>query len=71
MVTNNFGNRNFMQPMGMLTMHSKCLDFIFFLNFGGRGEGGGFFLFSFVPITFPSSSHWVPNMFLKFQGCSQ
>jgi hypothetical protein len=27
MLTNNFGNRNFMQPMGRLNMHSKCLDF--------------------------------------------
>jgi len=43
MVTNSFGNRNFMQPMGRLS--------------GGRGEGGGgFFHYSFVPNMFLSSS---------------
>jgi hypothetical protein len=30
MVTNSFGNRNLMQPMGRLSMHSKCLDFFVF-----------------------------------------
>ncbi len=28
MVTNSFGNRNFMQPMRRLGMHSKCLEFV-------------------------------------------
>jgi hypothetical protein len=54
-VTNSFGNRNFMQPMGRLSMHSKCLDF---------------FSFSFVPKMFPSSSQWVPKMFVRFPMCS-
>jgi len=54
------GNRNFMQPMGRLSMHSKFLDF-FLLSFGEGGEGGrGVFLFSFVPNGFPSGSQYVP-----------
>jgi len=49
MVTN-FGNRNFMQPMRGLIMHSKCLDSFFILSFGlGRVGGDSFFLFPFVP----------------------
>ncbi len=44
-----------MQPMGRLSMHSKCLDFIFLLSFeeGGWGGGEGFFHSSFVPNMFP------------------
>ncbi len=44
---NNFGNRNFMQPMGRFNMHLKCFDF-FFKSLGGR-----FFHLSFVPNMFP------------------
>ncbi len=50
MVTNSFGNRNFMQPMGRLSMHSKCLDC---------------FHFPFVPNMFPMGSHQVPKMFRR------
>jgi hypothetical protein len=69
MVTNSFGNRNFMQPMGRLIMHSKCLDFSFLLSFekGGRGLRGffSFFLCSqHVPFKFPMGSQYVPNVFL-------
>ncbi len=71
MVTNSFGNRNFMQPMGRLSMHSTCLDFIFLLSFEKGGEGRGFFSFflcsQHVPFKFPMGSHQVPNM---FQMCS-
>jgi hypothetical protein len=75
MVTNSFGNSNFMQPMGRLSIHSMCLDF-FLLSFRGGG-GRFFFFFSFfhcsqhvlqVPNGFPSGSQyvpWVPNVFLK------
>ncbi len=66
MVTNSFRNKNFMQPMGRLSMHSKCLDF-FLLSLPG-GEGGGkedFFLFSFVPNMFPLSSQCAPIRFPK------
>jgi hypothetical protein len=65
MVTNSFGNRNFMQPMGRLSMHSKCLDFFFLLSFGkgfggvGRGEED-FFHFSFVLNMFLPNSQSVP-----------
>jgi hypothetical protein len=58
MVMNSFGNRNFMQPMGRLSMHSKCLDF-FLLSFGFGGEGGFFSFFSL----FPTCSLQVPNGF--------
>ncbi len=66
MVADSFGNRNFMQPMGRLSMHSKCLDFFSF-NLGGRGWED-FFHFSFVLSMFPSSSQYVlqvPNVFPK------
>jgi hypothetical protein len=68
MVTNSFGNKNFMQPIGRLSMHSKCLDFFSF-KFWGGGEGGRriFFHFSFVPNIFPS----VPIMFPIYSIGSQ
>jgi hypothetical protein len=49
MLTNSFGNRNFMQPMGRLSMHSKCLDL---------------FSFFFVPKMFPRFSMCSPRVFL-------
>jgi hypothetical protein len=52
MVTNNFGNRNFMQSMGRLSMHSWWA-----LVFSVLGAGGGYLLF-FLPC-----SQCVPNMF--------
>jgi hypothetical protein len=60
MVMNSFGNRNFMQPMGRLNMHSKCPSFLSFEFWVGRG-GGNFFHFSFIPNMFPLSSQYVPN----------
>ncbi len=58
MVTNSFGNRNFMQPMGRLNMHSKYLDFVLFFKVLGvrQGEDYFFFHFSFVPFKFPMCS---------------
>jgi hypothetical protein len=53
MVTNRFGNRTFMQPMGRLSMHSKCLDFFPFKFWVGVGERG------------EDLSHQVPNVFPK------
>ncbi len=68
MVTNSFGIRNFMHPMGRLSKHSKCLDFFSFKFWVGGVEGGGrgiFFLLSFVPFKSPmfpmSSPKGVPN----------
>jgi hypothetical protein len=61
MVTNSFGNRNFMQPMGRLSMHSNCLDFFAF-KFWGGGRGGGVGCFFFFP-SFPTCSLQVPNGF--------
>jgi hypothetical protein len=60
MVTNSFGNRNFMQPTERFNMHSKCLDF-FSLKLG-RG-GGNFFSFilcsQHVRFKFPMGSQCV------------
>jgi hypothetical protein len=62
MVTNSFGNWNFMQPMGRLSMHSRMIQFFSF-----RGGGGGqWFLFFFpcsheVSKVFPDHSQFVPN----------
>jgi hypothetical protein len=63
MVMNSFGDGNFMQPMGRLSMHSKCLDFFSF-EFWVGVRGKDFFHFSFVPNMFLSSSQCIP------QGCS-
>jgi hypothetical protein len=49
------GNRNFMQPMGRLSMHSKCLDlfsFKFWVVGRGGGDGGLFFIFPWFPMCF-------------------
>jgi hypothetical protein len=54
-----------MQPMGRLSMHSKCLDFFSLKFWVGQGLGGDFFSFFPVLNMFPSSSQWVPNVFLK------
>ncbi len=71
MVTKGFGNRNFMQPRGRLSMHSKCLVFFSPFKLWVRGRGrGDFFQFSFVPNMFPSSSQWVFIMFPTFPMCS-
>ncbi len=67
MVMNSFGNRNFMQPMGRLSMHSKCLDFFVLKLFGAGAGWGRIFINSFVPDMFPSSSQRVP---IKFLMCS-
>jgi len=56
MVMNSLGNRNFMQPMGRLSTHSKGPNFLSF------GLGGKDFFFSFflcsqhVPFKFPMGS---------------
>jgi len=73
MVTNSFGKRNFMQPMGR---HSRWLAF-FPLKF--RGQGCFFFFFNFlwfpicshsVPFKFSMGSNQVLNIFPKFPMCS-
>jgi hypothetical protein len=66
MVTNSFGNRTFMQPMGRPSMHSKCLDLFSFKFWVGEGED--FSHFFFVPNMFSASSQYVsyaPNVFPK------
>jgi hypothetical protein len=46
MVTNRLEKRNFMQPMGRLNMHSKCLDiYIFSFKFWVGGGSENFFFF--------------------------
>jgi len=69
MVMNSFGNRNLMQAMARLSMHSKCLDFFSFKFWVGAvgGVGEGFFSFllcsQHVPLKFLTCSHQVPNLF--------
>jgi len=46
MLTNSCGNRNFMQPMERVSMHSKCLDFFSFEVWGGCGGGGDIYVFA-------------------------
>ncbi len=58
MVTNSFGNRNFMQPMERFSMQSKCPNFLF-LKFWVGGKDFFFFIF---PV-FPTCSFQVPNGF--------
>jgi hypothetical protein len=60
MVNYSYGNRNFMQPMGGLNMHSKFLDYFSF-KFWVGGGGGGFFSFSLCSQHVPK----VPNVFPK------
>ncbi len=48
MVTNSFGNRNFMHPMGRLIMHSKCLVFFPPFKFWVGVGWGRIFFFHFL-----------------------
>jgi hypothetical protein len=65
MVTNSFAKTNFMQPMGRLSVHSKCLDFFPFKFWGGGGEDFFHFLggSQHVPFQVPMGSQQVPNVF--------
>jgi len=62
---NNFGKRNFMQPMGRLSMPSWIIKFS--LSEGVGLEETGIFCFlpcsQCAPIMFSSSSQCVPKMF--------
>jgi hypothetical protein len=64
MVTNSFGNRNFMQPMGR-PKHALALFLLSF--FGGVGEEGGGFFFIFP--WFSMYSHYVPFKFTLGSQC--
>ncbi len=68
MVTNSFGDRNFMQPVRKLT---KCLNlFSFKFWVGGRFFFSFFFCFQHVSLKFPMGSHQVLNLFPMFPMCS-
>ncbi len=57
LVTNNFGNKSFMQkPMRRLNMHSSK---VLFFSFWGRWVREVFFFFFHVPNVFPLCSHHV------------
>ncbi len=61
-MTNSFGNRNFMQPMGGLNMRPKCLDFFSF-KFCVAGGCFSFVLNMFPmcsPMVFPIAPHFNP-----------
>jgi len=55
-----FLNKNFLQPMRRLNMHSRRPNFIFLL---GLGTGEGIFWVFVVPNVFRSSLQRVPNVF--------
>ncbi len=59
-------NRNLMQPMGRLNMHS--LWALFFFPFGGGIRWGSYSLFSFfcVPNLFPTCSIDIPQVPMLF-----
>jgi hypothetical protein len=67
MVTNSFGNRNFMLPMEGSASTQSSLNFFlleFWVEGGGvEARGGDFFRFSFVHFKFSMSFHQVPNVF--------
>jgi len=62
MVTSSFAKNNFMQPMGRLSVHSKCLIF-FLLSFGVGGEDFFSFFWGFpaCSLQVPTGSQCVPN----------
>jgi hypothetical protein len=64
MVTNSFGNRNFMQPMGR-PKHALALFLLSFFG-GGRGEED-FFHFPLVLNVFPLCSLQIH---IRFSMCS-
>ncbi len=73
MVTNSFGNRNFMQPMGRLSMHSKCLDFFSFKFWVGWGRED-FFSFFLCPQIFalaisPGQKWWPTVLEIEISCC--
>ncbi len=57
MVTNSFGKRKFMQPMGR-PKHALKVPCFFSFQVLGQGEGLIFFIFPW----FPSGSHYVPQV---------
>jgi len=57
MVTNSFGKRKFMQPMGR-PKHALKVPCFFSFQVLGQGEGFFFFIFPW----FPSCSHYVPQV---------
>ncbi len=67
MVTNSFGKRNAMQPMGRPKHALKAPCFLFLFSFEGAGEG-----FFFIFTWFPMCSHYVPFRFpMGFQYVPQ
>jgi hypothetical protein len=61
MVTNSFGKRNFMQPMGRLSTHKQSSFFLVDIWGGDRSGERGILFFSLLPNVFPSCSHQVPK----------
>ncbi len=61
MVTNSFENRDFMQPMKRLNIHSRVRVLTTFFSFDFLRGGSGDSLFFIVPIKFPSGSPIVPQ----------
>jgi len=72
MVMNSFGNKNFMQPMGRLCIHSKRIV-LFSFEFGLRGRNFFTFLCSLLvpngfpvfPLVFPIAPCFNPICFAQ------
>ncbi len=60
MVTNSFGKRNFIQPMGRPKHALKVPFFFSFYVLEKGGEGGREIFFSWLPNLFTVCSQWVP-----------
>jgi hypothetical protein len=63
MVRNSFEKRNFMQPMGRLSVHSWTVQFFLIFEGGARRV-----IFCFLIPLFSMCSHWI---FVKFSEDSQ
>jgi hypothetical protein len=61
-VTNSFGKRNFMQPMGR-PKHALKVPCFFPFKVGRGGRGGGGEFFSLVPNVFPNMFSIVPHFY--------
>jgi hypothetical protein len=70
MVTNSFGNRFFMQPMGRLSMHSWWA-LVFSLGGGRRSCFLFFFLVQSLPPAISLGQKWWPTVLEIKNTCSQ
>jgi hypothetical protein len=68
MVTNSFGNRNCMQPMGRLNMHSWRALVFFFLDGGWGPAWGTWLLFFFLVQSLPLANSFGNQKYMQPMG---